>query len=110
MPKTMTVEDDAMGKAPPEGRSASGSAIPDELVDQLLEGYSKPEDLLGPGGLIKQLGKLIWARNRRITSDTSEVRSRRRRLRSAGRVNSAMVGDGRWQLYLILDKVLKRGA
>jgi putative transposase len=60
MPKTMTVEDDAMGKSPPEGRGAGGTAIPDELVDQLLKGYSKPEDLLGPGGLIKQLmGKLI---------------------------------------------------
>lgn len=34
--------------------------IPDELVDQLLAGYRKPEDLLGPGGLIKQLmGRLI---------------------------------------------------
>jgi len=60
MPKTLAVEDDVMGKAPPEGRGAGGTAIPDELVDQLLKGYSKPEDLLGPGGLIKQLmGKLI---------------------------------------------------
>src|ERR1700747_352438 len=60
MPKTMTVENDAMGKSPPEGRGAVGTAIPDELVDQLLKEYSKPEDLLGPGGLIKQLmGKLI---------------------------------------------------
>jgi putative transposase len=34
--------------------------IPDELVDRLLAGYRKPEDLLGPGGLIKQLmGRLI---------------------------------------------------
>jgi putative transposase len=30
-------------------------AIPDEIVDQLLAGYKKPEDLLGPGGLLKQL-------------------------------------------------------
>jgi putative transposase len=35
-------------------------AIPDEIVDQLLAGYRKPEDLLGPGGLIKQLvGRLV---------------------------------------------------
>ena len=35
-------------------------AISDEIVDQLLAGYKKPEDLLGPGGLIKQLmGRLI---------------------------------------------------
>jgi putative transposase len=34
--------------------------ISDEIVDQLLKGYKKPEDLLGSGGLIKQLvGRLI---------------------------------------------------
>ena len=26
-----------------------------ELVDELLAGYSKPEDLIGPEGLLKQL-------------------------------------------------------
>jgi putative transposase len=60
MPKTLTVEDSAMGKTPPDDRGAGTPGIPDELVDQLLKGYSKPEDLLGPGGLIKQLmGRLI---------------------------------------------------
>lgn len=60
MPEMMAVEDDATGKAPPEGRNAGAATIPDELVDQLLRGYSKPEDLLGPGGLIKQLmGRLV---------------------------------------------------
>jgi putative transposase len=34
--------------------------IPDELIDQLIAGYRKPEDLTGPNGLIKQLvGKLV---------------------------------------------------
>jgi putative transposase len=34
--------------------------IPDELVDQLLAGYEKPEDLCGPDGVIKELiGRLI---------------------------------------------------
>jgi putative transposase len=34
--------------------------IPDELIDQLLGGYRKPEELTGPNGLIKQLiGKLV---------------------------------------------------
>jgi len=28
--------------------------IPKELLDQLLAGYSKPEDLTGPNGLLKQ--------------------------------------------------------
>jgi len=47
----LAVEDDAMGKPPPEVRGACGTAIPDELVDQLLKAYSKHEDLLEPGGL-----------------------------------------------------------
>jgi putative transposase len=34
--------------------------IPKELLDQLLAGYSKPEDLIGPGGLLKRLtGALV---------------------------------------------------
>src|SRR5688572_6466581 len=34
--------------------------IPDELIDQLLRGHQKPEDLTGPNGLIKQLvSKLV---------------------------------------------------
>src|ERR1700737_4394242 len=30
-------------------------AIRDEVLKELLEGYRKPEDLLGPEGLLKQL-------------------------------------------------------
>ena len=30
-------------------------AIRDEVLKELLEGYKKPEDLLGPEGLLKQL-------------------------------------------------------
>ena len=29
--------------------------LSDELVDKLLEGYTKPEDLIGEGGILKQL-------------------------------------------------------
>jgi len=44
-----------------EDSAESGSpTIPDELIDQLLGGYRKPEELTGPNGLIKQLiGKLV---------------------------------------------------
>jgi transposase-like protein len=36
------------------------AAVPDEIMDQLLAGYKKPEDLLGPSGLLKQLiGQLV---------------------------------------------------
>lgn len=29
--------------------------LSDELLDKLLEGYTKPEDLIGEGGILKQL-------------------------------------------------------
>ena len=29
--------------------------LSDDLVDKLLEGYTKPEDLIGEGGILKQL-------------------------------------------------------
>ena len=34
-------------------------AIKDELLDQLLEGYQKPEDLLGEGGIFQELKKAL---------------------------------------------------
>jgi putative transposase len=30
-----------------------------ELIDKLLEGYEKPEDLVGENGLLKQLTKAL---------------------------------------------------
>ena len=43
-----------------EGAESGSPTIPDELIDQLLGGYRKAEDLTGPNGLIKQLiGKLV---------------------------------------------------
>src|ERR1700754_4948107 len=60
MSKPVPVEETAMSKAPARPQAGAASKIPDELVDQLLKGYEKTEDLLGPGGLIKQLmGRLI---------------------------------------------------
>src|SRR5678815_2219435 len=60
MPKPTAVENDPMAKPPSKPEESAGPVIPDEIVDQLLKGYQKPEDLLGPGGLIKQLmGRLI---------------------------------------------------
>lgn len=29
--------------------------VPDDLIDQLLAGYEKPEDLTGKDGILKQL-------------------------------------------------------
>ena len=36
--------------------------IPDELVDQLLEGYAEPGDLTGPEGLLNRLRKRLVER------------------------------------------------
>jgi len=33
--------------------------VPSELLDSLLANYSKPEDLIGENGLLKQLTKLL---------------------------------------------------
>jgi hypothetical protein len=32
-------------------------AITEDLLDQLIKDYKKPEDLIGENGLLKQLGK-----------------------------------------------------
>lgn len=45
----------AIEKPESQFEEAHRAAIPSELVDELLKGYSKPEDLTGPGGLLKQL-------------------------------------------------------
>jgi hypothetical protein len=35
------------------------STVPEQLLDELLKGVSKPEDLLGPEGLFKSLKKAL---------------------------------------------------
>src|SRR2546426_3690873 len=37
-------------------------ALDKELIDKLLEGYEKPEDLIGENGLLKQLTKALVER------------------------------------------------
>ena len=37
-------------------------AIREEILDELLAGYSKPEDMLGPNGIIQQLKKALVER------------------------------------------------
>jgi hypothetical protein len=37
-------------------------ALDKELIDKLLDGYQKPEDLIGKNGLLKQLTKALgWS-------------------------------------------------
>ena len=41
-------------------KTKTTSPFSDELVDKLLEGYDKPEDLIGKDGILKQLtGRLL---------------------------------------------------
>ena len=40
-------------------------SIRDEVIEELLQGYSTPEDLLGEKGLFKQLKKSLLERARR---------------------------------------------
>ena len=37
-------------------------AIDNALIDQMLAGYKKPEDIIGENGLLKQLTKAILER------------------------------------------------
>src|SRR6476661_703041 len=37
-------------------------ALNDDLLDKLIEGYQKPEDLIGENGLLKQLTKALIER------------------------------------------------
>jgi len=40
-------------------KSAPLNIVPDEILDQLLDGYKNPEDITGPNGIIKQLTKRL---------------------------------------------------
>jgi len=44
------------------GRKGKKMAFAPELLDQLLEGYQRPEDMLGPGGIFDQLKKALAER------------------------------------------------
>ena len=43
-------------------KQASKSPFPEELLDQLMSGYTSPEDLTGPDGLLKTLTKALVER------------------------------------------------
>jgi putative transposase len=52
------------------------SPFSDELLDQLLAGYSKPEDLTGKDGILKQLAARLVIRN--LPSSISDMLEWRR--------------------------------
>ena len=43
-------------------QSKSAKDLPNDLIDKLLAGYQKPEDLIGENGLLKQLTKRLVER------------------------------------------------
>ena len=51
-------------------------ALDKELIDKLLEGYQKPEDLIGETGLLRQLTKALVERamNAELTHHLGYVR------------------------------------
>ncbi|MDR5170391.1 IS256 family transposase [Methylobacillus flagellatus] len=69
--------------------TAVKSAIPKDVLDSLLTGYQRPEDLIGEGGLLKQLTKALvervleaemsdhlgHTRNARVTNSTGNTRN-----------------------------------
>ncbi len=56
-------------------------AISNELLDELLKGCKRPEDLLGETGLMKELKirlmERMLVRDRRLISPTAAMASRR---------------------------------
>lgn len=51
-------------------RRRTTSRIPQEVLDQLLEGYTSPEDLTGPDGILKELTAALV--NRAMDSEMTE--------------------------------------
>jgi putative transposase len=43
-------------------RQEAGMTVPKELLDELMAGYKKPEDLTGPDGILRQLTKAVMER------------------------------------------------
>jgi putative transposase len=64
-------------------------ALPNSVIDNLLEGYQKPDDLIGENGLLKQLTKALveraleaemvnhlgHAKNKKVQNDTGNTRN-----------------------------------
>lgn len=64
--------------------------IKDELLDELLSGYSSPEDLLGPGGLFTELKKRLI--NRVLDSEMTTHLGYEKHQRSEGQSANARNG------------------
>ena len=43
-------------------QSKAAKDLPNDLIDELLKGYQKPEDLIGENGLLKQLTRALVER------------------------------------------------
>ena len=60
-----------MSKEEKVNSEQTGFEISDEVIDQLLKNYRKPEDLLASEGIIKQLTKRAIERNLAVRRATA---------------------------------------
>jgi putative transposase len=62
MPNSVDTKSESEVGAKRRGRGASKGPFRDELLDEILAGYSSPDDLTGPNGKLKQLTKALVER------------------------------------------------
>jgi transposase-like protein len=50
-------------KEPPQGeKEEKKPELDSAIIDELLKGYQRPEDMTGPGGILEQLTKRVYER------------------------------------------------
>jgi len=67
--------------------------IDSALVDKLLAGYKKPEDIIGENGLLKQLTKAVL--ERALSAEMTEHLATSRTLRPAATAGTPATGPAR---------------
>jgi transposase-like protein len=69
-----------------------GKKIGESVLDELLKGCERPEDLLGDGGLMKHLNKALMPRmlGAELTEDFGYDRRSRSRFLATGRAASSL--------------------
>jgi putative transposase len=50
-------------KEPPQGaKEGQKPELDSAIIDELMKGYQRPEDMTGPGGILEQLTKRVYER------------------------------------------------
>ena len=53
-----------------KGERFTAMAIPKELIDEILKGYKKPEDLVGDEGILKYLTRWTFCHQNNLIPET----------------------------------------